>query len=394
MCLLLLACPSRGDELQSITGKILQGELISVDEKGVVLRGSNGKQHTPLSEILQIQIQREIPIPADVRYTDLELTDGTLIHCSAFAIKGKEIEAKLAVSGLSVRVPLAAITYLLNDAQEPAVRQEWQEKHVPRRGNQDLLAVKLNGVVNDLDGTFGDKESEHGALRFEYGGGDAKNKRDIDLTNFQVIQGAVFLRSPGVTSVPQLCKIHDVNQNVVAASKLELGSKSMTVTSASGLVVQYPRDGLARLDFSNDKIVYLSDLRPAETVTRSKQGRTDRLGIDRNLENGPIQIEGQVFGKGLAVHAHTELVYNIDGKYAKFEAVLGMDDTVGGAGKPSVHIEADGKELVARNITRKDKRQDLSCDIRGIKQIRIVVSSTGLLDFGDHVDLANARLSK
>ena len=33
-------------------------------------------------------------------------------------------------------------------------------------------------------------------------------------------------------------------------------------------------------------------------------------------------------------------------------------------------------------------------NIKGVQQLRIIVSSTGLFDFGDHVDLADAQLCK
>jgi hypothetical protein len=71
-----------------------------------------------------------------------------------------------------------------------------------------------------------------------------------------------------------------------------------------------------------------------------------------------------------------------------------MDDGVGGEGQPLVKIEADGKELLSQIVTRKDDRRELSYDISGVKQLRITVTSNRLLDFGDHVDLANAKLSK
>jgi len=88
------------------------------------------------------------------------------------------------------------------------------------------------------------------------------------------------------------------------------------------------------------------------------------------------------------------LVYALDGKYKEFKAMLGMDDMVGGDGRPLVKIEADGKELLARTVSRKDKRQELVLDVKGAKQLRIIVTSSGLFDFGDHVDFADARLCK
>jgi hypothetical protein len=174
-----------------------------------------------------------------------------------------------------------------------------------------------------------------------------------------------------------------------------MGANSFTVTTIAGVKIEYPRQAVARLDYSNDKVVFLSDLKPAELVEKSKQGRKDSVRMNRNLDNNnPIELEDQVYPKGLALHAYAELVYNLDGKYQKFDAVLGMDAKVGGNGKPQVTIEGDGNKLFSETITRQDKRRDLSFSVKGVKQLRIVVSSSGLFDFGDHVDLANAKLSK
>src|SRR5262249_20129361 len=143
-----------------------------------------------------------------------------------------------------------------------------------------------------------------------------------------------------------------------------------------------------------DKVVFLSDLKPVEVIEKSRQGRKDNVHLDKNLENGSLQIKGEAYSKGLALHSHTELVYTLDGKYKKFQAVLGMDDGVGGEGQPLVKIEADGKELLSQIVMRKDDRRELSFDVSGVKQLRVIVTSSRFLDFGDHVDLANAKLSK
>jgi hypothetical protein len=84
----------------------------------------------------------------------------------------------------------------------------------------------------------------------------------------------------------------------------------------------------------------------------------------------------------------------LEGKYKEFKTIVGMDDMVGGDGHPEVKIEGDGRELFTGTISRKDKRRELALDVKGVKQLRIVVTSSGLFDFGDHVDLADARLCK
>src|SRR5207253_8290192 len=139
---------------------------------------------------------------------------------------------------------------------------------------------------------------------------------------------------------------------------------------------------------------YQSDLKPIDVIEKTKQGRKDIWRADRNLENSSIQLEGQVYAKGLCLHSHTELAYALDGKYKEFKAILGMDDMVGGDGHPVVRVEGDGKELLAVTVNRKDKRRELALDVRGVKQLRIIVTSSGLFDFGDHVDFADATLCK
>src|SRR5262245_56933019 len=84
---------SRSDELQTSGGKTLPGELVSVDAKAVVMRGSAGNVRTPTGEILQVHLQRETAIPADIKYTDIELTDGSLLHCVSFSLREKQVEA-------------------------------------------------------------------------------------------------------------------------------------------------------------------------------------------------------------------------------------------------------------------------------------------------------------
>jgi hypothetical protein len=59
-----------------------------------------------------------------------------------------------------------------------------------------------------------------------------------------------------------------------------------------------------------------------------------------------------------------------------------------------VTIEGDGKELLTAEINRKDEPRAITLDVKNVKQLRIVVASTGLLDLGNHVCLADAKVSK
>jgi hypothetical protein len=151
---------------------------------------------------------------------------------------------------------------------------------------------------------------------------------------------------------------------------------------------------LARLDFSQGKLTYLSDVEPVKVVETSTLERVDHYRRDKNLDDGPIRLAGKQYPKGLALHAYAELVYDIGGQYKEFKTVLGVDDQVGGNSNVKVTVEGDGKELFTAEVRRKAEPRPVTIDVRNVKLLRIVVSSANLLDLGDHVDLADAKVSK
>ena len=345
----------------------------------------------PLQTVQAIDLQPAVPLPSGLKYSEVQLTDGSLLHVSRVALQRKDVELTLAVSGQVARIPLAAVAWILNDAQDSAIRQEWQEKLLGKKRNQDFLALRLKGAsaIGGLEGTL--SGNDKGQIVFEFERNGVRTTRELDPAR---VQGMIFLNTLGSQAPSAVCQVHDVNQNTLVAGRVTADAKSFMVTTVSGAVLEYPRAGIARLDFQSDKQVYLSDLKPLEVIEKTKQGRKDNWRIDKNLENGSLQLEGQVYAKGLALHSHTELLYALDGKYKEFKAIVGMDDTVGGDGHPVVKIEADGKELFTDTISRKDKRRELTLDVKGVKQLRVIVTSSGLFDFGDHVDFADAKLCK
>lgn len=391
LCLSLISIvPLFGAELRTLAGKTLQGTLSEFTDKAVVLKTSAGNSTVPFAEVLQLELQKPAAAPTGVTFSDVELTDGTLVHCKKLTLRGKELEITPLGMEVTLRIPLSAVAYVLNGAHETTLSQEWQEKVRSRSRNQDQVAIRRDGVLNLLDGTLGDG-SDKGEIEFTTEVGD---KRQTRLLGVGLLQGLAFVRRPDPQAPTPLCKIVDQGQNAWIAARLQLADKVVKVTLVSGSTVELPTNALVMLDFTNDKLVYLSDLKPQELIERSKQGRKDGLHLDKNLDNGPLQMRGEVFRKGLAIHAHTELTYNLDGKFKKFDAVLGMDDTVGGDGQPKVRIEGDGRELFAGSVGRKDDPRPLKLGVQGVRQLRIIVSSSKLFDFGDHVDLADAKLSK
>ncbi|NUQ00691.1 MAG: alpha/beta fold hydrolase, partial [Armatimonadetes bacterium] len=79
-----------------------------------------------------------------------------------------------------------------------------------------------------------------------------------------------------------------------------------------------PPDPLAALPDGDE--VYLSEITPLR-ITMEK----GVLGYDQSFAGNPITLGSMVFDRGLGVHPQAEVVYDIGGQFAAFEAWVGVD---------------------------------------------------------------------
>jgi hypothetical protein len=394
--LLLCASVGLGADLHTLAGTTLSGELTALDDKAVTLKTDSGNVATPLLSVLDLVLQSEPPGPeSGAKYLDVELTDGSVLHCkeNGFTLKGKEAEIEL-TTGVKLKVPLESLAAVLRDAHDAKVRDEWKGI-TGKKGTHDVIAVRLEGVLNRLEGTIGEGDAAGEKLGFE----DARLNRKLSVPLTRV-QGMVFVRKLAGNAPDTLCKVTDLQRNTFTAHAVALAGNNLQVTTVTDLKLALPVAQVASLDFSGGRLLYLSDVNPVRVVEKSNTGRVEHYRRNKNLEGGEIRLHGegeqykQPFPKGLSVHAYTELVYDLGGQYKKFEALLGVDETVEGDSRVKVIIEGDGKELYAAEISRKDEPKPVKVDVKDVKELRIVIRSADLFDFGNHVDLASARVSK
>jgi hypothetical protein len=195
------------------------------------------------------------------------------------------------------------------------------------------------------------------------------------------------------------CKLLDLQRNVVYVSGVEPTATGFTVTTPEGVKIDYTPALVSKMDYSKGKLEYLSEMNPAKVVETFVGADAEHYRRDASLEDKPLRVNNVQYEKGLALHSYTELVYDLKGEYREFTAVVGIDDNVGGHDRPvQLLIEGDGQELVKMTLTRKDKEKDKKVlqNIKDVKKLRIVVSRAPgeLLDWGIHLDLADAKVSK
>lgn len=395
LVLLLFIATSQGAELRTLKGETIVGDVVSVTDKEIVIAKGADKIATPLAQVLQLDYNPPGKATIDP-YTDVELTDGTLLHCAKFALKGKDVELALP-SGQTVRLPLTAVSNVLIEAQVEKNRKEWSERLADRKAKmkrRDVLAVRKEGVLNALEGTLGEGDEKGEAIEFTVGAG---KKRIVPLNG---IAGLIFERGVNPEAAPVVCKITDTSRNTLQASAVASTPAGIAVTTPAGAKIEFAPAMLARLDYSGGKLTWLSDLDPVSVVESFFDGNPFHYLRDRS-QDGPIRLDNQTYTRGLSLHAHTELEYDLKGDYREFKAIAGINDgwTGGGAGPTLLRFEGDGKLLKEVSFDRKDKvrHAEVKINIKDVQKLKIVVADgdKGLkLGLGKQIDLGDAKVSK
>lgn len=394
LALLLGFSAAPAAELHTLKGDVLKGELQSITDKEIVLSDGGKRIATPLADVLKLEFPAVTPAKIEgSKYADVELTDGSLFHCKEWSIKDKQVELKT-LAGQDIKLPLSAIANILGNAGDEKHRKDWTER-VARKRRRDVVAILNEGTVNPVEGTLGAADAEGKTIEFQTANG---RKRNLILAN---LHGLIFQRELDPQAPPVLCKLYDNHQDVLMVSGVSQTPTGLSVSTPAGAKIDVAKELIVRLDYTLDKIAFLSRLEPVKVVQTSNFDFIDTYRRDKNLDNGPLRVYGDSYSLGLALHAHTELEYDIKGDYREFHAIAGIDQGVGGVGGPVVLviegvIDGQAKELYKKTFTRKDEKKDgtISLNIKDVQKLRIIVRTGDMFDNGKHLDLVNAKVQK
>jgi hypothetical protein len=287
-------------------------------------------------------------------------------------------------------LPLDNLFAVLRGADDPKNREEWK-KVLAARGKRDQFVVKRGDGFEPVAGTVVEGDEDGDAITFER---EAGGRTTFKLT--RATGGLVFNQPPRGVIPPTVCKVVDVFGNTLTAQSVELTGSGVVVKTVSGATFEYPSAaGVAKLDFSQGNVLYLSDMTPEVTAPTAGAEPPFPFRVNQTDEkNAPLRLDGAAFARGLWVRADTTLGYKLTGEYREFKALVGIDESVA---EPSYSvrlvIEADGKVVFSEVVARKDKARPVTLDVKGAKVLKIAVERTHPID-GVSVDLAEARLQK
>jgi hypothetical protein len=393
----LAADQRNGPELRTLDGKSIAGKVMKITDKEIVVSDNGKETTTPISRVLNVDFRPAGKI-SGTKWLDVELIDGSLLHCLTFAPKGATAELTL-VTGQALKVPLNVVTWVANEANDAKVQAWWKEE-LDKKRTSDILAVRNldTGKLEALKGTFGDGSEDGTSIQFDLD--SAGTPRPLKLENAKVpVMGMSFLRTPPANPPETVCKLTDVQGNLLMVSSVSVTPTGFSVTTPAGAKIDYPEDLLARLDYSKDKLMYLSDmeLKVEQTIPLGDDIKADDfIGFSKDTDPGkkPLKLKAKTFTKWLDCHADTVIPVDLKGEYREFRTEVGVPADAASSMPVTLKIEADGKELVSLSLTRNDQPKPVSLLVKDVKRLRIVVTSESLLKDGQRLVLGDAKVSK
>ena len=114
--------------------------------------------------------------------------------------------------------------------------------------------------------------------------------------------------------------------------------------------------------------------------------------LDTDVSGGPLRAGARIHGRGIGTHAPSELVYGLNGEYARFFAlVCGAEEN----GTVVFRVLGDGKALYDSGVLhglRGSRRVDVP--VAGVHELRLVVTDAGDNYYCDMANWADARLQR
>ena len=255
---------------------------------------------------------------------------------------------------------------------------------------QDTMVLsngdRVSGTLNRIDG---DKFYFHGAMG------------DLAVERGRVT--ALQLAAPAAgrpTAARPAVRLAFADGATAEVSRIEIGGGKVGGRLCGAAQVEAALGGVVRMEVVGGRVAALETMKPAAYEQMSIDILKWEIVAGKNVLGGPLRLrekagaEARTFEAGLGVHGPCRIVYRLDGRFERFLALVGVDESAGALAEANVAVKVDGKEAFrAEHLKWKAPAREVSVSVAGAKELEQVVEAAGEhFDVQNRVDWAEARL--
>ncbi len=376
-------------ELDLVDGRAIEARAISLSEGGALhCRMDTGETvDLHLQDLIRLRPsghQTKGPPPALAGRLTLHLADGGVLAARLLESKSdapRTLQVQLAI-GPPAAIPLGELTAIQSavELDRPA-EQEFAARLADRRPDRDLIVIPKDGACTVAPGSLERISADGWEFRF---GGQTRTGKLVDVYGF-------ILAASAAPRPPRHATLLLDGGDRLTANLTSAGESGVVLDAGFAEPLELPWRAIRLIQFRSPRIVFLSDLEPAEVNHASLTGASWPIRKDSNVTGGPMQLAGQRYARGLGMHALTSVTYDLDEGFERFTAIAGLDDSVAPFGSVIFRVLADGDERYASALLRPGMAPErISIELHGVKKLTLVADPADELDLSDHANWAEA----
>lgn len=365
------------------------GRLTMFSEGTATLTTATGP--VQIRDVISLRCQG-MPLPPFPRGPVLLTTSGDRIPGT---IKGGNADAlrfRPAFVDDNWQVPLTAVdvvwlTQAPADTTPDPGRYSWladrPRRDVIRLANGDTARGTIDGVVADPAG-----------IRWAPETGAARPISLTDLSAIAFNPGLARARKPKA-NVARLV-LRDGAR--IGVTGLTMEGEAIRGTTLFGQALAIRVEDIVGIDIEGGKAIHLTSLKPRALEHNGFLGLSWPPVENRSVRGEPLRLltaSGEsTFDRGLGTHPRTRITYPLEGKYRRFEALVGLGPVSGGGGRALVRVLVDGKEREVPGLPNlaAGLAVPVRVDTAGVKELTLVVDFGPSGDVQADVNWAEARL--
>jgi hypothetical protein len=326
------------------------------------------------------------PVDAGAEFPDgarrFELVDGGQItgKLQKWTDQGLTIEMTTGGQTITVTVPVAMVQEVLS--KETASRQTPIDRAAISPDSDTVFAKTESGALQAVAGKVKGVEGE--SLLFEYKGKDRK----INLSRIM----ALIVQSRAPAQEQPFAVIHLKGGQRIPGIISSLADGKAAIETLWKEKIELPRAALLEISVRNGRVTSLADMAPAKAEYTPFLDRVLAHTTNESLNGDDLQVGESTFERGLCLHSRTVLTYDLNARYSRLRASLGLQNGDGDQGKALVRVLADGASLYEKQIEGAAVPETLDLDTTGKKTLTLVVDFGDNMNIGDHVVLGDPVL--
>jgi hypothetical protein len=150
---------------------------------------------------------------------------------------------------------------------------------------------------------------------------------------------------------------------------------------------------LVQVHARTSAIAYLSERKATAEQYVGYVGPTRPYRRDLNVDGHPLRLAGQGYDRGLGTQSRTLLAYRLAPGDARFQALVGLDDSAGPLGSVVFRVLVDGKErFVSPPMSVRDTPKPIDVELTGAKVLILVTEFGERGEIRDLADWVEARI--